>query len=190
MRPGRCIRSRRLSKQCQGSMYKERHLNCSTSSVLSGIKSFSKRRTTTIGGSRCISSDRFATFSLRYIKIPILPQHNSPPPLAMRITFCLCHPRIRCATSLVIFTTTLHPQPWLALACVITLRWSLLPLPVPMHLPRPYPPHFTSLKASRMCHRSTTSAPLIRQPLKASSLLLPHQILRPLVQYETLSLQV
>src|SRR6266702_931792 len=157
-------------------MYKIRHLNCSTSSVLSGIKSCSKRRTTTIRRSRCIRSDRFVTFTLLYIKIPVLPQHDSPPPLVIRMTFCGDHRRIHCATSLAIFTTTLPSQPLLELSCMITLLWSLLPLPVPKRFPRPYPPHVMSSKASPTCHRLTISIPLIRQLPKASEILLPHQI--------------
>src|SRR6266571_7174457 len=171
-------------------MHKIRHLNCSTSSVLSGIKSFEKRRMPTVGRSRGISSDRFATFTSPCTKIPILPQHDSPPLLMIKMSFCLGHPRIQCATSLAIFTTTLPPQPLLALSSIITPRWTLLPIPVPMYLPRPYLPYFTLTKASRVCHRWRTSTPLTRQPSKASASLLPHQILRPLVQYQTLSPRV
>src|SRR6266702_3945794 len=155
-------------------MYKIRHLNYSTSSVLSGIKSFEKHRITTMGGWRSKSWDRFATFTFLYTKIPMLPQHDSPPPLVMKMTFCGSHPRIQCATSLDIFMTTLPPQLLLALSCTVMPRQSLLPLPVPRHLPRPCPPHFMSTKASQLCHRLTTinmlqshSTPPIRQPLKA-----------------------
>src|SRR6266702_3945452 len=109
---------------------------------------------------------------------------------------CWGHLRIHCVTSLAIirsqhltFTTTLPPQRSFALSCMIALYRSLLPFPAPIRLPRPYLPHFASTKASRMCHRLTTSAPF-RQPSKASAFLLPHQIQPPLVQYETLSPQV
>src|SRR6266702_8101710 len=88
-------------------------------------------------------------------------------------------------------------QPLLSLSCMMTLRWSLLPLPVPMRLLRPYLPRFMSSKASQMCgimcimcHHLTTSTPLIRQPSKASAFLLPHQIQPSLVQYGTSSPQV
>src|SRR6266571_4048727 len=171
-------------------MYGIRHLNCSTSSVLSGIKSFSKRRTARTGGWRSKSSDRSVTFTSHYIRILMLPQQDSPPPLAIGTGCCFTQPRIQCATSLAIFTTTLPPQPLFVLSYTITLRCPLLPLPVPMRLPRPYLPYFMSSKASRMCHGLTASTLPIRQPSKASAFLLPHKIEPPLVQYGTLSTQV
>ncbi|KAH9011957.1 hypothetical protein EDB83DRAFT_2447472 [Lactarius deliciosus] len=165
-------------------MYTMRHLNCSKSSVLSGINWFSKLRTTTIGRWCPGSSNRSATFTYLYIRTPILRQHASPPPYTIG-RFCFCHRR---ATSLAILITL--PPNLLALSCMIIPRWSP-PLPVPMHLPRPYPPHFvTTSKASRMCRHLTPSTPLIRQLSKASAFMLPHQLRSLLALYRTLSTQV
>src|SRR6266702_3439174 len=174
-------------------MYKIRHLNCSTSFVLSGIDSFSMRGRTTVrvgylrnNRARGIPSDIFARFTSPYIKIPILFQDS----LTIGITLCTGHPCIQCATSLAISTTTLPPQPLLALSCLIMLRLVLLPLPVPIRFPLPHLPHFMSTKASRLCHRFTTPTRLIREPPKVSAFLLPHQLQPPPVQYEKLSPQV
>jgi len=49
---------------------------------------------TMIGGWRFLPWDRFATFSSLCIEVPILPQHDSPPPRAMGITSHGCRPRI------------------------------------------------------------------------------------------------
>src|SRR6266702_2115628 len=176
-------------------MYKIRHLNCSTSSVHSGIDSFSMRGRSTVrlgylghNRARGIPSDIFARFTSPYIKIPILFQDS--PPLTIGITLCTGRPCIQCATSLAISTTTLPPQPLLALSYLIMLRLVLLPLPVPIRFPLPHLPHFMSTKASRPCHRLTTPTRLIREPPIASAFLLPHQIQPPPVQYEKLSPQV
>src|SRR6266702_1042065 len=176
-------------------MYKTRHPNCSTSSVLSGIKSFKKCRMATIWRWRSTSWDGFATFTLLYTNIPILPQHNSLPSLVVGVTFCGTHPRIQCATCLVIFTMSLPPQHLLALPCMMTLHWSLLPLPeLPIHHPCPYMPHFSLTKTPCMCHCSTTiclfkrhSTLILRQPWKTPALLPFYQIQPPLVQHETLT---
>ncbi|KAI9434491.1 hypothetical protein H4582DRAFT_779802 [Lactarius indigo] len=76
--------------------------------------------------SRCILSDRFATFMSLCTKVPVLPQRDSPPPRAIGRPSRDSRPRIRCATSLAIFTAILPPRPFLAL-----LRFS------PLHFVRP-----------------------------------------------------
>ncbi|KAH9022191.1 hypothetical protein EDB84DRAFT_1511032 [Lactarius hengduanensis] len=92
----------------------------------------------------------------------MLPLHVSPPSLAT-------------------WTTILPPRPLLALARMMTLHCHLLPLPVPMRLPRPYQPHFMSSTASPMCHCPTTSTPFLRHPSKARTFPLPHRIQPPLL---------
>ncbi|KAH8989751.1 hypothetical protein EDB92DRAFT_1867526 [Lactarius akahatsu] len=165
-------------------MYKIRRLNYSMSSVLSGIKSLTKRGITAIRRLHGLPLDRSATFTSRYIKTSIVHHHGPPPPWAMGITFCGNRPRIQYATSLAIFTATVPPRPQVLFA---PLGQSLLPLSVPMYLLHPYLPHFMSTKASRRCRRLTTSTPLIRQPSKAPEFPSPHRIEPPLVQYWTLS---
>ncbi|KAH8987027.1 hypothetical protein EDB92DRAFT_1877383 [Lactarius akahatsu] len=167
-------------------MYKTRHLNCSTSSVLSGIELFTMLRIT-IRRWHLLSSDRFAIFTYLCIKIPILPQHGSPPPRAIGMTLWISHPRIQCAQSLATLTS-LAPS-LLALSCMIMPHWSL-PFPVPLCLPCLCLPHFVSSKASRIHNRSTTSNPLINHLSKVSAFLFPHQLRPPLAQYRTLSIQV
>ena len=105
--------------QRQNSMYKIRRLNCSTSSVHSGIKSFSKRRIANL--LRGIFSNRFATFTSRSTKVPIPPRYYFPPLLVIVIPFCRGHPHIRCATSpaiiqtrLLTYTMSIPPRPYLA----------------------------------------------------------------------------
>ncbi len=179
-------------------MYKIRRSNCSTSSVLSGIESFSKRRTTTIGGSRGISSDLFVTFTQLYIEIPILPQHDSPPPFAIRTRFCGGRLRIYCAASLAIIRTrhltltTPQPlKPLLTLSCMMTLHRSLFPLTaLSMCLSHPYQPYFVLTETPKTHRRSTTRSLfrcrftlLIRPRLKAVTVPPLHRTQPPLVRH-------
>ncbi|KAH9031397.1 hypothetical protein EDB83DRAFT_2419485, partial [Lactarius deliciosus] len=88
-------------------MCKIRRLNCSTTSVLSGIKLFTVLRIM-IRGWCPLSSHRFAIFTYICIKVPILRQHCSPPPRPIGITFWISQPRIQCALSLATVTLTAH----------------------------------------------------------------------------------
>ncbi|KAI9450670.1 hypothetical protein BJY52DRAFT_1419460 [Lactarius psammicola] len=148
-------------------MYKKRHPYCSTSSVLSGIKLSSMRRTLTITGWRTKSCCRFETSTSIYIKVPILPQHGSPPPLQIMTLFCSGHPHIQSAMSLAIFTITLLPQLFLALARMTTLCWPLRPFPVPIHLPRPHLPNIMSTKPSPFHPAYQTNIGSLRIPVSS-----------------------
>ncbi|KAH8986153.1 hypothetical protein EDB92DRAFT_2105433 [Lactarius akahatsu] len=160
-------------------MCKIRHPICSTSFVHSGIKSFSKRRMITIGGWQGVPSHRFGEYTSLFMKVPMLPQHDSPPPPVIGRAFWTTQPRIHGATSLAIFMS-LPPQPLLALSCTIMIRHSLLPLPVPMCLLRLYLPHLTSSKASQIyCLTTSIPVPLIKRPPKTSPFLSPPQMQRP-----------
>ena len=140
-------------------MYKIRCLNCSTSSVHSGIKFFAEYRTTSHRRWRSLIWDGFATFTWLYTKVTVRPQQNSPPPLSM-ITSCINHPRIQYVANLAIIrtrpltsTTTLPPYPLHLLSCTISLDCSLLPLPAhPMRHPHPYSPPFMLTITSWTCH--------------------------------------
>ena len=144
-----------------------------------------------MGGWRPKSWDQFATFTLPYITIPMLPRRDSPPPLVFWMTFCLTQLRIHCAASLAItqtlrLTSTMSPppQPFPPLFCIMTRHRSQLPFPALLvHLPRSYSPLIVSMKTSHMCCRSTTiylsrcpRNPRIRQQLKASTFLPLHRI--------------
>ena len=157
-------------------MCKIRHLNYSTSSVPSGIKSFAQRRMTAIGGSNIIYSTLFAAFTVHYIKEPIL-----------------LHQVYHYATSLPIFSTNPLPQYFLVLSNSMMIRWPSFPSPVQTRLPHPYLPHPMSTKTSRLCHRLIAHGTHTLVPIRlltASKFLLPCEILPMLAQHKTLSPQV
>ena len=119
--------------------------------------------------------DRFATCTLPYTNIPIVPQHNSLLPLVMAMTFSGSHPPIRCATSLAItqthqltYTTIIPPRPLCAPPCMTmtTPHLSLPSFPV-VQIQRLHQliPHFVLMKALQMSRCSTRAYLLrLRQP--------------------------
>ena len=169
------------------------------SSVHSGIRSSAKCKLPTITRWRSESCERFAAFTWLFTKIPIVLQHNSPPPQMTTMTFWSCHPHIHCATSPpitwtrhLISTTNLPPRPLFLLfrPTSTTLHSSLLPLTVPIHFQCPQISS-VSMIVLQMHHQPSKTTFLsqfhhslvIRQPSKVTAFLPLHQMWSSLVQH-------